>query len=51
MQQIFILWATETSSGHEFIELFTSIEKLTTYLQNHPEVVKTQLTMHEVNPE
>ena len=53
MQSIFILYAyliEEDQSKHDFIECFTTIEHLTTFLQNHPNVVKTQITMHDINP-
>ena len=47
---IYILHATITQTNHQFIELFTSIELLNTYLQTHPELTMREITLHEVNP-
>jgi len=47
---IYILHATITQTNHQFIELFTSIELLNTYLQAHPELTMHEITLHEVNP-
>jgi hypothetical protein len=47
---IFILSATITETNHQFIELFTSIELLNSFIQAHPEITKREITLHEVNP-
>lgn len=49
-QHIFILHGKRTDFKHDFIELFSSIEQLEGFLFNHPEVIKVQITWHEVNP-
>ena len=49
-EHIFILHGKRTDFKHDFIELFTSIEQLEGFLFNHPEVIKVQITWHEVNP-
>lgn len=50
MQNIFILHATLEKSKHTFMELFTSMENLNTFLNNHPEVTKLEITLHDLNP-
>jgi hypothetical protein len=50
-EYIFILHAKRTDFKHDFIELFTSIERLEGFLFNHPEVIKCEITWHEVNPD
>jgi hypothetical protein len=53
MQSMFILHAyliQNDQSKHDFIECFTSMIHLMTFLENHPEVTKKQITMHDVNP-
>lgn len=49
---MYILHATHTQFGyiHKFIELFSSRELITTYLNNHPEVTKVEITYHDINP-
>lgn len=48
---IFMLHAKRTDFKHDFVELFTSIEQLEGFLFNHPEVIKVQITWHEVDPD
>ena len=48
---IYILHATNTKHNEQFIELFTSIKSLNTFLNNHPYVSKQQITGHELNPQ
>jgi hypothetical protein len=50
MTNIYILHATITQTNHQFIELFTSIELLNSFIQAHPELTVQQTTLHEVNP-
>jgi hypothetical protein len=50
MTNIYILHATITQTNHQFIELFTSIELLNSFLQAHPECTKHEITLHEINP-
>lgn len=47
---LFILWAIIPETNHTFMEIFTTIENLNTFLNNHPEVQKTSITLHELNP-
>ena len=49
MQTIYILHAQTTNPNHKFIELFQSIQSLNTFLNNNPQVTKTEITLHEVN--
>ena len=46
---IYILHATITETKHEFIQLFTSIENLNIFLDNHPNVTKSEITLHDIN--
>lgn len=46
---VYVLWAQ--SGEHRFSEIFTSPEKVEEYLKNHPDVVKKEVTMHELNPQ
>jgi hypothetical protein len=50
MTTIYILHANIPSSKHSFMELFTSLENLNLFLNNHPEVQKSSITLHETNP-
>jgi hypothetical protein len=47
---IHILHGMVIDPCHKFIELFTSAEKLEEYLVAHPEVVKLEHSLHEVDP-
>ena len=51
MQTIYILHATIPSQKHTFQELFTSLENLNIFLKNHPEVQKSSITLHDLNPQ
>jgi hypothetical protein len=51
MQTIYILHANIPTTKHSFMELFTSLENLNTFLNNHPEVQKSSITLHETNPQ
>lgn len=47
---IYILHAHQKEFKHNFSEQFSSIEKLESYLSNHPEVAKDEITMTELDP-
>jgi len=47
---IIILHAIIPETNHTFTELFTNIENLNTFLNNHPNVTKQEITLHEINP-
>jgi hypothetical protein len=47
---IYILHAKNTQSNHTFIELFSNPELITQFLNNHPNIIKTEITLHEINP-
>lgn len=46
---IYMLHAKRTDIKHDFIELFTSMEKLQAFLHNNLNVVKQQITLHDVD--
>ena len=48
---VYVLWAKRTDFNHEFMEVFSSIEQLEGFLFNHPEIIKQEITYHEVNPD
>lgn len=48
---VYILWAKRTDIEHEFMEVFTSIDQLEGFLFNHPEIIKCEISLHEVNPD
>lgn len=48
---IYILHANIIKQNHTFMELFTSLENLNLFLNNHPEVKKSSITLHEINPQ
>lgn len=50
MSTIYILHAYKPEQNHHFIELFTSIELLNSYLKNHPTLILKEITLHETNP-
>lgn len=50
MQNIYTLWAINTQTNHQFMELFTNIQNLNTFLSNYPYIQKQQITLHELNP-
>ena len=51
MQSIYILHAKNTTYNESFIELFTSLENLNIFLSNHPNIIKVQITLHDLNPQ
>jgi glutathionyl-hydroquinone reductase len=51
MQTIYILHATNTKYNESFIELFSSLENLNLFLNNHPHINKDQITLHDLNPQ
>ena len=48
---IFMLHAMRTDIKHEFVELFSNMEQLEGFLFNHPNIIKLQITIHELNPD
>lgn len=48
---IYMLHAKRTDFKHDFVELFSSMDQLEGFLFNHPEVIKCEITIHELNPE
>lgn len=48
---VFVLWAKRKDFKHEFMEIFSSIDQLEGFLFNHPEIIKVEITYHEVNPD
>ena len=50
MKHIYILHAKINESNHTFIELFTSPELISEFLNKHPNIIKEQITLHEINP-
>ena len=44
-----MLRAIIPETKHEFIQLFTSIENLNIFLDNHPNVTKLEITLHDIN--
>ena len=47
---VFVLWAKRSDFKHEFMEIFTTIEQLEGFLFNNPNVIKLEITWHELNP-
>jgi hypothetical protein len=48
---IYMLLAKRTDMKHEFVELFSSMDQLEGWLFNHPDIIKCQITLHELNPD
>lgn len=47
---IYMLHAHYSTHDHKFIELFTSISTLEHFLANHPEIIKDEITSHDIDP-
>ena len=50
LRYVYMLHAKRTDFKHEFVEIFSSMDQLEGWLFNHPETVKCEITIHEVNP-
>ena len=48
---IYMLHAKRTDIKHDFVELFSSMDQLEGWLFNHPNIIKCEITLHEVNPD
>jgi hypothetical protein len=46
---VLMLHAELPEKYHQFVQLFTTQQKLDTYLTNHPEVKKIEVTLHELD--
>lgn len=51
MTEVYMLRAYRTDLPYEFIEIFSSIEKIEAWLEKHPNCVKIEITDHEFDPE
>lgn len=47
---MYILHAINILTNHKFIELFTCEQLLESYLENHIQIKKLEITIHEINP-
>ena len=50
LRYVYMLHGKRTDFKHEFVEIFSSMDQLEGWLFNHPETVKCEITIHEVNP-
>ena len=48
---IYMLHAKRTDMKHDFVELFSSMDQLEGWLFNHPDILKCEISIHEVNPD